>query len=209
MRTFWRRCRGAAASRPLPRFDVAAGPAILMVCGPAPTVPVRIQSSHQASIRRGLKADLKPCFAAGAARCRTTPAASAATTSACVPCYRRRCAVCRARCRAKWRAPCPRAAWSAFFRSALGRAGVDGHARCLRDLGTDAARMHADGAHAAAFQLLPQTFGPAAHAELGDVVRALAGKRDDAEYAGDVDDMSLSLLQQHRQEGLGAVDHAP
>src|SRR5471032_1599314 len=164
MRTFWRRCRGAAASRPLPRFDVAAGPAILMVCGPAPTVPVRIQSSHQASIRRGLKADLKPCFAAGAARCRTTPAASAATTSACVPCYRRRCAVCRARCRAKWRAP------------------------CLRDVGTDAARMHADGAHAAAFQLLPQTFGPAAHAELGDVVRALAGKRDDAEYAGDGDD---------------------
>ena len=58
-------------------------------------------------------------------------------------------------------------------------------------------------------QFMPQAFRKAAHREFGRAIRGLAGRGDDAEDRGEVDDMRLALLRQMRQEGAGAVHHAP
>jgi hypothetical protein len=58
-------------------------------------------------------------------------------------------------------------------------------------------------------QLVAQAFRKAAHRELGRAVRGLAGRGDDAEDRGEVDDMRLAPQRKLRQERAGAVHHAP
>ena len=57
--------------------------------------------------------------------------------------------------------------------------------------------------------LLPQCLAESANRELRRVVGGLAGHREQSENAGDVDDVAVTGGDQVRQEGLGAVDHAP
>ena len=90
-----------------------------------------------------------------------------------------------------------------------------GHVRvdpaAAADVGANAARVHAGGRDAASLQVqfLAQGFGKAAHGELGGVVAAHARLGKQAEHAGGVDHMAVAAGFEVRQEGLGAVDHAP
>src|SRR4029079_9781651 len=79
------------------------------------------------------------------------------------------------------------------------------------DVGLDPARVHAGDAHGVPGQqhLLAQALGAAPHGELGSVVRALPGHRQQPEQAGDVHDVPVAGCDQVREEGLGAVHHAP
>ena len=60
----------------------------------------------------------------------------------------------------------------------------------------DAAGMHHRQPHRAVRhrQLMPQAFRKSAHREFRRAIRGLAGRRDDAEDRGEVDDMRLALL---------------
>jgi hypothetical protein len=98
-----------------------------------------------------------------------------------------------------------------FLHGALGghvtylaaNAGVPG------DVGGDAARM--DGAHSdsrvAEFE--PERLGKATDGVLARHIGGLSWRREEPEYAGDVDDVRLTLPQERRQERLAAVDDAP
>ena len=77
-------------------------------------------------------------------------------------------------------------------------------------------RQHAAGMHHRQFdravrhrELMPQAFGKSAHREFRRAIGGLAGRGDDAEDRGEVDDMRLAPLRKMRQEGARAVHHAP
>ena len=77
------------------------------------------------------------------------------------------------------------------------------------DVGADAAGMHAHHVHRRAGHFVAQGFGKPADRKLGRVVGALRGHRDQTKDAGNVDDRRFGPGLQVRQEGLGAVHHAP
>src|SRR5690606_7954722 len=84
-------------------------------------------------------------------------------------------------------------------------------ARIVGDVGTNAARMHTAGGHAAIgdVQFLAQRFAEAAHRVFGGVVGAHARLGEQPEHAGDIDDVPGATGLQVGQKGLGAVHHAP
>ena len=85
------------------------------------------------------------------------------------------------------------------------------HAGVARDVGLDPARV--DGRHrdlgALDLELHAQRVGEAADGELGRVVGRLRGDADQAEHAGEVDDVTLAGRLEVGQERLGPVHHAP
>ena len=89
--------------------------------------------------------------------------------------------------------------------AARGLVGVAG------DVGVDATGVHAADAHLVPGDehLLAQRLGEPAHAELRGVVGALGGHADQAEDAGQVDDVAVAGSDEVRQERLGAVHDAP
>jgi len=58
-------------------------------------------------------------------------------------------------------------------------------------------------------QIVMERLGERHHGMLGHVVRAGAGRRDEAGDRSGVDDVALVLRDQPRREGAHAVDHAP
>src|SRR5882672_8497493 len=78
------------------------------------------------------------------------------------------------------------------------------------DIGGNAAGMHHGQLHRARghLQLVPQTFGKAAHREFRRGIGGLPRRRDDAEDARQVDDMGFALARQMRQERACGVHHA-
>ena len=69
--------------------------------------------------------------------------------------------------------------------------------------------MHDRDADAGVLELVPQRLGKAADRELARRIGGLAGGRDDAEDARQIDDLRGRLLPQHRQERLAHPHRAP
>ncbi|MFO0631641.1 MAG: hypothetical protein U0168_02185 [Nannocystaceae bacterium] len=90
---------------------------------------------------------------------------------------------------------------------AVGVAGDE--ATVAHDVGRDAARMHAEHAHARVRQLGRERLGEAADREFGRTVARLPWHADQPEQAREVDDVRVVALAQRGQEELAAVDHAP
>src|SRR5690606_24517325 len=85
------------------------------------------------------------------------------------------------------------------------------HAAITGNVGLDAAGMDTGGADAAAFEIefFAQRFSKASDGELRCIVGRLGWYTDDAEYAGDVDHMTVAGLLQVRKKSLGAIYHTP
>src|SRR5207244_4207893 len=88
---------------------------------------------------------------------------------------------------------------------------VDGRRdpRARRDTGPDPAGMHDRDADAGVLELVPQRLGKTADRELARRIGGLAGGRDDAEDAREVDDLLYGLPPPHRQERLAQTPSAP
>src|SRR5690606_18735191 len=68
-------------------------------------------------------------------------------------------------------------------------------ARGPRDIGSDTARVDTTDGDAPGADFLAQRFGKAPYGKLAGVVSGLGWLADDAENAGNIDDMSAALLQ--------------
>jgi hypothetical protein len=77
------------------------------------------------------------------------------------------------------------------------------------DRGAHATRMHQRHAdrRAGGFQLVAQRFRETAYRKLGRAIGRLSGRRDDAEDAGHVDQLSCRLSCQQRQKGARQPHH--
>ena len=84
-------------------------------------------------------------------------------------------------------------------------------ARRPGDIGRHAPRVHATDVDAglSQFLLLAQRLRVASHREFGRIVGGLGRYADDAEHAGNVDQVTALRPVKKRQKHLAAVDHAP
>src|SRR6185437_13564775 len=87
-----------------------------------------------------------------------------------------------------------------LFMAAVAALGFLAPPRVSYDVGVDAAGVNVDRRYACAAQLLTKRIGEPADSEFGCAVSALVGHSEKAEHARRVDDRTLVLLDQDRQE---------